>query len=112
MVAKHADVWNPNGKTIDEDLAASRLLDAHCAAIGREPGTIRRSIQIFWRDVETTCTTVESYLRAGFTELIVNIHPDRLPPGADPVRVAETIAREALPRLRALAPADNASSFA
>jgi F420-dependent oxidoreductase-like protein len=103
VVAKHADVWNPNGKTIEADLEASRLLDAHCEAVGRDPRTIRRSIQLFWSDAETICRQAEDYGRAGFSEVILVIHPDRLPHGTEPVRVAEMAAREALPRLRAIA---------
>lgn len=102
VVARHADVWNSNGKTIEDDVQSARLLDEHCAAIERDPGTLRRSAQLFWQDVDSTCRLAETYLRAGFTELVLVIHPDRLPAGTDPLRMAEQAAREALPRLQAL----------
>jgi F420-dependent oxidoreductase-like protein len=102
VVARHADVWNANGKTLEDDVRSSGLLDEHCLAIERDPGTLRRSAQLFWQDVETTCRSAAAYLQAGFTELVLVIHPDRLPAGTDPLQVSELAAREALPRLRGL----------
>jgi F420-dependent oxidoreductase-like protein len=100
VVARHADVWNANGKTLEEDVLASRLLDQHCAAIGRDPSTVRRSAQLFWKDSDEICRQAEAYATAGFSELVLVIHPDRLPVGTDPVAVAEVAANQALPRLR------------
>lgn len=102
VVANHADVWNSNGKTLEDDVRSSNLLDEYCLAIDRDPGTLRRSAQLFWHDVDSTCRLAEAYLRAGFSELVLVIHPDRLPASADPLRIAELAAREALPRLRSL----------
>jgi F420-dependent oxidoreductase-like protein len=102
VVANHADVWNTNGKSLEDDIRSSNLLDQHCRAVGRDPWSIRRSAQLFWQDAERTCSAAEGYVQAGFTELILVIHPDRLPPGTDPVRIAELAAEEALPRLRTL----------
>ncbi len=102
VVARHADVWNSNGKTVEADIVSSRLLDEHCAAVGRDPHAVRRSVQLFWSDTETVCRSAGEYVRAGFSEVVLVIHPDRLPPGTDPLRIAETAAREALPRLRRL----------
>jgi F420-dependent oxidoreductase-like protein len=102
VAARHADVWNANGKSLAEDVHSSQLLDEHCRQIGRDPERIRRSAQLFWQDAESTFRAAEAYSRAGFTELVLVIHPDRLSPDLDPVRVAETVAHEALPRLRSL----------
>jgi F420-dependent oxidoreductase-like protein len=44
IAARHASVWN--AWTSPEDLAAcNRVLDEHCATIGRDPATIERSTQ-------------------------------------------------------------------
>ena len=49
LTARHADVWNPSGgvgRDPETALKASQELDEACAAVGREPGEIRRSIQL------------------------------------------------------------------
>jgi len=42
-VARHADAWNTNG-TLDEVTAREAILREHCAAIGRDPDTIERTV--------------------------------------------------------------------
>ncbi len=46
VVALHADIWNCPTRTADEFRHKSRVLDQHCAAVGRDPGEITRSNQI------------------------------------------------------------------
>jgi alkanesulfonate monooxygenase SsuD/methylene tetrahydromethanopterin reductase-like flavin-dependent oxidoreductase (luciferase family) len=49
VVAQHADVWNMPGPpyfTPDEFQRKSRVLDDHCAAIGRDTTRIIRSVQL------------------------------------------------------------------
>src|SRR5947207_954181 len=46
VVARHADVWNANLATFEEIVAASLLLDDACTKIGRDPKTLRRSMNI------------------------------------------------------------------
>ena len=46
VVARHADVWNCPARTAGEFRRKSRVLDEHCAAIGRDPAGITRSMQI------------------------------------------------------------------
>ena len=43
LVAEHADIWHGFG-TPDEYRHKSGVLDAHCAAIGRDPAEIERSV--------------------------------------------------------------------
>ena len=43
LVAEHADIWHGFG-TPDEYRHKSGVLDAHCAAIGRDPDEIERSV--------------------------------------------------------------------
>jgi alkanesulfonate monooxygenase SsuD/methylene tetrahydromethanopterin reductase-like flavin-dependent oxidoreductase (luciferase family) len=42
-VARHADLWNTSGY-VDEVAARVRILEEHCADIGRDPSTIERTI--------------------------------------------------------------------
>ncbi len=44
VVAEHADRWNIPGSDIDDAVRRSALLDRFCAAIGRDPAAITRSI--------------------------------------------------------------------
>jgi alkanesulfonate monooxygenase SsuD/methylene tetrahydromethanopterin reductase-like flavin-dependent oxidoreductase (luciferase family) len=47
VVAEHADIWNcPTRGDVDEFRRKSAVLDKHCAAVGRDPMEIRRSVQI------------------------------------------------------------------
>ena len=46
LVARYGDIWNallPDAETYERK---SRLLDEHCARIGRDPGTIERSVLV------------------------------------------------------------------
>jgi hypothetical protein len=46
-VAKHADEWNAPAASPADFRELSKLLDEHCAAVGRDPAEIRRSVQLF-----------------------------------------------------------------
>ena len=46
VVAEHADVWNCPARTAAEFRRKSLVLDEHCAAIGRDPAQITRSMQL------------------------------------------------------------------
>src|SRR5437879_8915650 len=43
IVAEHADEWNTTRVTFAESQQTTRLLEAHCRPIGRQPAEIRRS---------------------------------------------------------------------
>jgi alkanesulfonate monooxygenase SsuD/methylene tetrahydromethanopterin reductase-like flavin-dependent oxidoreductase (luciferase family) len=43
IVARHADAWNTAG-TLDEVLARDAILREHCAAVGRDPASIERTV--------------------------------------------------------------------
>ena len=47
LVAEHADEWNCVALTPEVYAAKSAVLERHCAELGRDPGTIRRSMMIF-----------------------------------------------------------------
>jgi len=42
-VARRADAWNTNG-TVEEVVARDAILAEHCAAVGRDPATIERTV--------------------------------------------------------------------
>jgi alkanesulfonate monooxygenase SsuD/methylene tetrahydromethanopterin reductase-like flavin-dependent oxidoreductase (luciferase family) len=97
--ARHAQGWHTSGsRGFDTDRDAVMILDEHCARIGRDPRTLRRSVNIGWPDLGTGLALAERYRAIGFTEFIIAIGND----GADALRDVDRLAREALPALRAL----------
>jgi F420-dependent oxidoreductase-like protein len=96
MAAEYAAVWNAAGGTPAEVAEASAVLDRHCADVGRDPATIRRSVQIRFGDsVDELLRTVEEFAAIGISDPLLIVT------GVDPVARTERIA-EALPRLRAV----------
>jgi alkanesulfonate monooxygenase SsuD/methylene tetrahydromethanopterin reductase-like flavin-dependent oxidoreductase (luciferase family) len=59
IVAEHADIWNYPGTPSDEFRQRNQVLNEHCAAIGRDPGEIVRSMQTIIRsdDPESMAAT-------------------------------------------------------
>ncbi|HEY6201552.1 MAG TPA: hypothetical protein VI056_00780 [Candidatus Limnocylindria bacterium] len=98
VVAKHADVWNSNAPTPQDTVALTKLLDEHCAKVGRDPTTIRRSSQLRADNEDAILTIAETTVRAGFTELL--LFPFA---GGGDLRSGVERAARLLPRLRALA---------
>ena len=65
IVAQYATIWNGQGEP--EVLGRkNRILDEWCARVGRDPGEIERSAQIFGRQLDK----LDEYLAAGITHLI------------------------------------------
>jgi F420-dependent oxidoreductase-like protein len=96
MAAEYAAVWNAAGGTPAEVAEASAVLDRHCADVGRDPATIRRSVQIRFGDsVDDLLRTVEEFAGIGISDPLLIVT------GVDPVARTERLA-EALPRLRAV----------
>jgi alkanesulfonate monooxygenase SsuD/methylene tetrahydromethanopterin reductase-like flavin-dependent oxidoreductase (luciferase family) len=92
VVARYASIWNYNGSDVDEFRRKQAVLDAHCAAIGRNPQEIERSIQLpveQGRPLEALRSALQTFVEAGATHLILNL---RAPYGPDIVaRLAEEI---------------------
>lgn len=65
IVAEHADMWNGFGDP-EQIAAKSAILDAHCAAIGRDPGEIERSVLTSGNVVDRA----EEYVARGITHII------------------------------------------
>jgi F420-dependent oxidoreductase-like protein len=102
IVARHADVWNTSVSDLARDIESSKILDGHCAAIGRDPATIRRSLQLFWTGLDDTRRKAEAYIQAGFSDILLTLNAGRFPAHADLPRLSEELAA-ALPRFRELA---------
>jgi alkanesulfonate monooxygenase SsuD/methylene tetrahydromethanopterin reductase-like flavin-dependent oxidoreductase (luciferase family) len=101
IVARHADSWNSFG-TVDEMRERNRLLDERCAAIGRDPATIVRSLYAWaammpadpWRSVQAFHDAIGPYREAGVDEFIIDLG------GEDQFAVMERVAAEVIPGLR------------
>ncbi|HZR54115.1 MAG TPA: LLM class flavin-dependent oxidoreductase [Streptosporangiaceae bacterium] len=52
VVARHADIWASPTFTAADFRRKSAVLDDHCAAIGRDPAEITRSVQVFFTPQE------------------------------------------------------------
>jgi hypothetical protein len=106
ICAEYADSWNSFG-TVEEMRERNRILDEHCAAIGRDPQTIWRSFYGWaskmkeqglpdpWSSVGAFEEMVGRYGEAGVNEFIVDA------PGTDQLAVLERVAADVIPRLRA-----------
>jgi len=101
LTARHADVWNASGGTLEKAGAVSQQLDEACAAIGRDPNEIRRSVQIpAGTDPSEIAERVHAFAEAGFTEVIIMLSGGNMPTDSDPVNTAAMLAEQVLPQLR------------
>jgi len=97
LVARYADVWNAAGGDPGRVGELTTMLEQACAAVGRNPTEIRRSIQFGW-DGASRAQLLEQaggFLEGGITEQVVYLRRK------DPVALAHKVA-EALPELRKL----------
>jgi hypothetical protein len=100
VVVQHANIWNfevpPAEMFTDAPVERFQhknvVLDAHCAAIGREPAEIERSVQLF-ADSPTlggTREMLERFVAAGATHLILLLRAPY------PVGIARHLAEEVM----------------
>ncbi|KUM95808.1 luciferase [Streptomyces cellostaticus] len=85
LVAEHADIWNvpgPPHNTLERVTERARVLDAHCASVGRDPGTITRSVQyiVSYDDPAADRRTIADLVDAGFTHIVLSLRSP-YPPG-------------------------------
>jgi F420-dependent oxidoreductase-like protein len=81
IVAQYADIWNFVSGGTDLFRQKSATLDEHCAAVGRDPQAIQRSVQIQVnpQDLMTVRAQTRSYIEAGATHLVLGLrfpYPD------------------------------------
>jgi alkanesulfonate monooxygenase SsuD/methylene tetrahydromethanopterin reductase-like flavin-dependent oxidoreductase (luciferase family) len=113
--ARHADIWNSLSfaRTFDAQMEETRqrvaAIDARCAAIGRDPASLRRSYLMFdptarssggmiayYESEEAFSRMVEQVIALGITEIAL-YHPIL----TQQVPVFERIARDVVPALKA-----------
>jgi F420-dependent oxidoreductase-like protein len=97
LAARHADVWNISGGDPEFIAPLIEKFDETCAAVGREPGEVRRSLQFGWdgKDRQELIDLSGKLLALGVTEQVIYLR------GEHPERLAAKAA-EVLPDLRAL----------
>jgi F420-dependent oxidoreductase-like protein len=97
LAARHADVWNISGGDPEFVQGVIAKFDETCAAVGRNPSDVRRSLQYGWdgKDRNELIELSGKLLELGVTEQVLYLR------GEEPVRLAERIA-EMLPDLRGL----------
>ena len=73
VVAEHADIWNCPARTAGEFRHKSRVLVEHCAAAGRDPAGITRSMQVLVRpgDLAASRALLLELIGAGATHLVL-----------------------------------------
>jgi alkanesulfonate monooxygenase SsuD/methylene tetrahydromethanopterin reductase-like flavin-dependent oxidoreductase (luciferase family) len=77
VVAEHADIWNCPAPTPEEFARKSGILDEHCAAVGRDPTAIVRSMQFIVArgDPAAERDRILSFVAAGATHLVLGMLP-------------------------------------
>ncbi|MDE3230520.1 MAG: LLM class F420-dependent oxidoreductase [Chloroflexota bacterium] len=75
VVAQYADVWNFVGGSVEEFIHKNTVLDEHCAAVGRDPGAIDRSIQHIIKpdDLAGARESIRAYIEAGANHVLLNL---------------------------------------
>ena len=74
VVAEHADIWNCPVRTPADFKHYNDVLDQHCAAIGRDPAQIARSVQILLPgdgDRADQARLVGEYVEAGVDHVVL-----------------------------------------
>jgi alkanesulfonate monooxygenase SsuD/methylene tetrahydromethanopterin reductase-like flavin-dependent oxidoreductase (luciferase family) len=81
LVAAHADIWNvpgPPHASLEFLAECSQVLDQHCAALGRDPRTVIRSVQMILQtdDAAAARRTVAAVIEGGFSHIVLGVrHP-------------------------------------
>ncbi|HEY7123102.1 MAG TPA: LLM class F420-dependent oxidoreductase [Ktedonobacterales bacterium] len=73
VTAQYADIWNYGGGPVEEFRHKNVVLDEHCAAIGRDPTSITRSVQVRINpnDLGAARETFRALIQAGATHLVI-----------------------------------------
>ncbi len=91
VVAKHADIWNYTGGSVEEFRHKVSVLHDHCAAVERDPAKIVLSYQHRLRagDLASSIPEVQGFVDAGATHIVL-VLPAPYPDGIV-VQVAEEV---------------------
>jgi F420-dependent oxidoreductase-like protein len=93
VVAKHADIWNYTGTSVEEFSHKVSVLHEHCEAIGRDPGEIRLSCQYrIGEDFGASVDVFKRFAEAGATHFVIYL-PSPLKPGMATRAAEEIIAK-------------------
>jgi alkanesulfonate monooxygenase SsuD/methylene tetrahydromethanopterin reductase-like flavin-dependent oxidoreductase (luciferase family) len=100
VAAEQADIWNvpgPPHASMDFLRERSRVLDQHCADIGRDPASIVRSVQLLFttQDPASVRATIAELITAGFGHVALAVRPPA------PDNVARWLADEIINPVRA-----------
>jgi F420-dependent oxidoreductase-like protein len=96
VVARYAQVWNFAGGPVETFRHKIAILHQHCQEVGRDPAEIQLSVQVpvNYDDLPATVQTVQGYVDAGATHLILNLrHPY-------PAQIVARLADEVVPQVR------------
>lgn len=93
VVAKHADEWNAVSFDPSEWGRLNKVLDEHCAVVGRDPKAIRRGVQLFLHpsqegQIDEQLATLPLYSEAGCEHAVLSFYQP--PARAQLERVAPT----------------------
>jgi alkanesulfonate monooxygenase SsuD/methylene tetrahydromethanopterin reductase-like flavin-dependent oxidoreductase (luciferase family) len=86
LAAEHADIWNmpgPPHSSVEFAAERSALLDRLCVAIGRDPATVVRSVQVILQsdDAAGGRDTVTRLIESGFSHVVAAVRqpaPDNI----------------------------------
>jgi len=75
VVARHANIWNFVGGSVEDFRHKQEVLDRHCEAIGRDSSTIACSIQsmIDYNNIGATRDTIRPYIAEGASHIVLNL---------------------------------------
>jgi alkanesulfonate monooxygenase SsuD/methylene tetrahydromethanopterin reductase-like flavin-dependent oxidoreductase (luciferase family) len=101
LVARHADMWHAQDRTMDALMASEAALQAHCASIGRDPGEIERLINK-WVAIRDEPAEAHAILDRGAIEHGYELADDpSRQPGARAVGLPEDVAAALRPYVEA-----------
>jgi len=97
VVAKHADIWNYTGGSVEEFRHKVSVLHEHCAAVGRDPSEIVLSYQYRLKAGEfaSSVRELQGFIAAGATHIVLII------PAPYPDGVVAQVAEEVISRVGA-----------
>ncbi len=96
VVARHADIWNFAGGSVETFTHKVGVLREHCAAVGRDPADIRLSVQVVVNpnNLDETVENAQRFVDAGATHLVLNLRPPF------PERICTRLAEVVVPKVR------------